>query len=361
MIRFIEASGGSGKTCIVVEWLTKLVDDGVYDEIYANIEDLRILGIKKLPEGGNWLSVFYDSDGNRINDDGKKRLFVIDEPQYLEPFMIENTSKNNKIGKMLSTHRHYGADLWFITQSADLVNKYVKGNVGEHVVIYRPRKKKMIRVYWWSMYQKNLSKSAFKTADDEYVYYLNPEMFKLYKSTSAVTDDEVRTSTKLNSIIFSSVIVFLVIGGVIYNGLSSFKSMYGIEDDKSSVMTVSPDKISSKMQVEEQLPTIPPKAENEPIQPNVEQTVPRQQELVNNQIQPSDVPVNNNISSRQKYLDDYVLEVAYNDEIRPVSIVNFGGECRAFNKYGDTLKITQKHCKEMLINGNMPKARQGYL
>ncbi len=358
MIRLIEAVPGTGKTNIVMDWLVKEIDEGNYKDFYANIENITICGVKPLPDNVDWLSLNPDK-----SKDFPKTLMIIDEAQYVEAFMKENRSKDNRIGKALSTHRHYGIDFWIITQSAKLLNDYVLLNVGEHVYMYRPRKKKAVRVYWWSTYQKSLSKSDFKNADDEQVYYLNPNMFDLYKSTAVVTDDKVRTSTKLNSILFSSVVVFLVIGGVIYNGLSSFKSMYGTDKDENSVMTVSPNQISSKMEVKEQLPTIPPKVEkvaekveNKPIQPSIEQTVPKQQELVNNQIQPSDLPVNQYLSSRQKYLDDYVLEVAHDDEIRPTSIMDFGGECRAYNKYGDTLKITQSHCREMLVNG-MPKSR----
>ncbi len=355
MIRLIEAPPGTGKTNIVMDWLTKEVDKGDYKDFYANIENIRVCGVKPLPANADWLSLNPDK-----SEDFPKTLMIIDEAQYIDAFMKENRSKDNRIGKALSTHRHYGIDFWIITQSAKLLNDYVLLNVGEHVYMYRPRKKKSVRVYWWSVYQKSLSKSDFKNADDEQVYYLNPNMFDLYKSTAVVTDNQVRKSTKLNSILFSAVIVFSVIGFVVYNGFSSFQKMFGTDEDKNSVATVSPDKISSKMKVEEQLPNIPVKTEiqahNKPIQANKQSTVPQQPKIINDEIRSSEQLLATK-SLHKKYLDDYVLEVVNDDMVRPASIFKFNGKCFVYNKYGDILNITQNHCNRMLDDGSMPRAR----
>ncbi|RKW98342.1 hypothetical protein D9B85_13620, partial [Corynebacterium diphtheriae] len=48
MIRLVTATPGSGKTCMVIEWLLKEVDKGFYKSIYSNIAGLRIMGIKPL-------------------------------------------------------------------------------------------------------------------------------------------------------------------------------------------------------------------------------------------------------------------------------------------------------------------------
>lgn len=135
MIRLITATPGSGKTCLVVEWLLKEVDKQFYGEIYTNIEDLRIVGVKSLPPNADWRLLNPDKD-----KDKKPILMVVDEAQYFDAFMKE--TKQNAIGKDLSTHRHYGIDLWIITQSPKLLNSYVLENVGEHVHLYRPQKKK---------------------------------------------------------------------------------------------------------------------------------------------------------------------------------------------------------------------------
>jgi len=246
MIRVVEATPGAGKTNIVVEWLCKEVDRGFYDEIYTSINGLRIVGVKSMDAQFDWRLLNPINSETNLRDD-KKRLIVYDEAQYEEAFMKENRSAKNEIGKDLSTHRHYGMDIWMITQSSTLLNTYVHANTGEHVFMYRPRKKKTVKIYWWSHIQKSLSKDAFKTADDEQTWRLNPSMFPLYTSTSGVTDGETRKSTKLFSILFSALLVFSFIGFMIYQGIGSFKSMSGNDDSANDVLTVDPDAIGAKM------------------------------------------------------------------------------------------------------------------
>lgn len=246
MIRVIEATPGAGKTNIVVEWLCKEVDRGFYDEIYTSINGLRIVGVKSMSAQFDWRLLNPVNELTNLRDD-KKRLVVYDEAQYEEAFMKENR-KDNPIGKDLSTHRHYGMDIWLITQSSSLLNSYVHANTGEHVFMYRPRKKKTVKVYWWSHIQKSLSKEAFKTADDEQTWRLNPSMFPLYVSTSGVTDGQTRKSTKLFSILFTAVMVFAFIGFMVNRGIGSFSSMAnGDVGQDNKVLTVSPDKISGAM------------------------------------------------------------------------------------------------------------------
>mgnify|MGYP000022216795 FL=1 len=218
MIRLITATPGSGKTCLVVEWLLKEVDKQFYGEIYTNIEDLRIVGVKSLPPNADWRLLNPDKD-----KDKKPILMVVDEAQYFDAFMKE--TKQNAIGKDLSTHRHYGIDLWIITQSPKLLNSYVLENVGEHVHLYRPQKKKTVNVYWWSYAQSSLTKTAFKSADDMQKWRLNPQVFDYYKSTSQVTDSKARTSQKVISTVITGIIILVGIGFFVNNGLQSFQAM----------------------------------------------------------------------------------------------------------------------------------------
>ena len=135
MIRLITATPGSGKTCMVIEWLLKELDKGFYKSIYANINGLKIMGIHPLLD-----------DWRKVPDEHKPCLYIVDEAQYHQEFMKE-TTKANEVGKALSTHRHFGIDFWLITQSPKLLNPYVIENTGEHVHLYRPKKSKSVTVY----------------------------------------------------------------------------------------------------------------------------------------------------------------------------------------------------------------------
>lgn len=333
MIRVIEATPGAGKTNIVVEWLCKEVDKGFYDEIHTSINGLKIVGVKSITGDFDWrtLNPVDDVTGER---DDLKRLVVYDEAQYQKAFMKENRSGANEIGKDLSTHRHYGLDIWLITQSSTLLNSYVHANTGEHVFMYRPRKKKTVKIYWWSHIQKSLNSAAFKTADDEQTWRLNPSMFPLYKSTSGVTDGQTRKSTKLFSILFTAVLVFGFIGFMVNKGIGSFSTMSG--NDKQKVLTVSPDEIGLKLGEgkndnklnanDSEIPTVPDAVDN----------------MANNTPQTSNIY--NPLTG-----DHYA-----NGDVAVSGAVMVKGECWAYNVKAQRILIPNDECALYLESfGNM--------
>ena len=339
MIRVIEATPGAGKTNIVVEWLCAEVDKGFYDEIYTSINGLRIVGVKSMEAQFDWRALNPVNDLTGLRDD-KKRLVVYDEAQYEDAFMKENR-KDNPIGKDLSTHRHYGMDIWLITQSSTLLNSYVHANTGEHVFMYRPRKKKTVKIYWWSHIQKSLSKEAFKTADDEQTWRLNPTMFPLYTSTSGVTDGQTRKSTKLFSVLVTAVMVFSLIGFMVYKGVGSFKSMASGDTVASDnkVLTVDPDKIGAKLGNEV-------KNDKQPVTSNSEVST------VSNGIQP--LPSNSPPTSA---IYNPVTGGYYaSGDIAVSGAVMVKGECWAYNVKAQRVMLSNSECSKYLISvGNMAK------
>lgn len=334
MIRVIEATPGAGKTNIVVEWLCKEIDKGFYDEIYTSINGLRIVGVKSMGEQFDWRALNPVNGLTGLRDD-KKRLVVYDEAQYEEAFMKENR-KDNPIGKDLSTHRHYGMDIWLITQSSTLLNSYVHANTGEHVFMYRPRKKKTVKVYWWSHIQKSLSKEAFKTADDEQTWRLNPSMFPLYVSTSGVTDGQTRKSTKLFSILFTAVMVFAFIGFMINRGIGSFSAMASGDTQSNKVLTVSPDKISGVMSGDSD--------DKQPVE-------------VSNQIHTVSENINEirNDSGQSSNIYNPVTGGYYaSGDIAVSGAVMVDGECWAYNVKAQRVLLSNSECSKYLASfGNM--------
>ena len=69
-------------------------------------------------------------------------------------------------------------------------------------------------------------------------------MFPLYTSTSGVTDGQTRKSTKLFSVLVTAVMVFSLIGFMVYKGVGSFKAMAaGDTVASNNVLTVDPTKL----------------------------------------------------------------------------------------------------------------------
>lgn len=343
MIRVVEATPGAGKTNIVVEWLCKEVDKGFYDEIYTSINGLRIVGVKAIGEQFDWRTLNPINEVTGLRDD-KKRLVVYDEAQYEEAFMKENR-KENPIGKDLSTHRHYGMDIWMITQSSTLLNSYVHANTGEHVFMYRPRKKKTVKVYWWSHIQKSLSKEAFKTADDEQTWRLNPSMFPLYTSTSGVTDGQTRKSTKLFSILTTAVIVFAFIGFMVNRGIDSFSQMTSGSSVASApkVLTVDPAKVSAPLNNEISPDVLAPVyVDNTPTSPPQQTVIPP-------------VPVSAPPPSSQVYnptTGGYYASV----DVAVTGAVMVDGSCWAYNSKAQRVPLSDAECSKYLESfGNMAK------
>jgi zona occludens toxin len=285
MIRLITATPGSGKTCIVVEWLLREIDKGFYKSYYCNISNLRVCGVRPLLD-----------DWRTVPDELKPALIIVDEAQYHEEFMKE-TTKNNEVGKALSTHRHYGVDLWLITQSPKLLNAYVLENTGEHVHLYRPRKKKTVTVYWWSYAVTNLAKSNFQQADDVQKWRLNPIMFDFYKSTVAVTDGKARTSQKVVTTLITFTMIAIFIIFMLNKGLSSFTSM-----QHANAETVLP--VDQK-----QLPPQPKSQQKPELFPEVQNT-----------------------------------PLVVSEFNRVASVFASSSGCRAYNGNGDLINLDQKVC-----------------
>lgn len=294
MIRMITATPGSGKTCIVIEWLLREIDKGFYKSYYSNINGLKICGIRPLLD-----------DWREVPEDKKPALIIVDEAQYHTEFMKE-TKTTNDIGKALSTHRHYGTDFWLITQSPKLLNSYVIENVGEHVHLFRPRKKKTVTVYWWSYAVTNMSKSNFKDADDVQKWRLNPHMFDYYKSTVAVTDSQSRISQRNVTVYITCAIIFCVIGVYVKNGLASFEKMQHSEE--TTVTGADRNQMPDK------------KVEKE--KEKLDSTSPEEDK-----------------------------KLALSDErSRIASVFESSNGCRAYNSFGDLLDISVEKCKDYSKN-----------
>jgi hypothetical protein len=206
--------------------------------------------------------------------------------------------------------------------------------------MYRPRKKKTVKIYWWSHIQKSLSKEAFKTADDEQTWRLNPSMFPLYVSTSGVTDGQTRKSTKLFSILFTAVMVFSLIGFMIYKGVGSFKVMAaGDTVASNNVLTVDPGKIGAKLG-NEVIDDKQPIANSGLLPP------------VSNSIQ----PLPSNTAPVSNIYNPITGGYYASGDVAVSGAVMVDGECWAYNVSAQRVLLSNSDCARYLSSvGNMAK------
>lgn len=182
--------------------------------------------------------------------------------------------------------------------------------------------------------QKSLTKSAFKEADDVQAWRLNPAMFELYKSTSAVTDSKTRTSQKIVSSVITGVAMMCFIAFMVYQGFGSFTQMrYGNEKAQkdtneqttqasTSVLTVSSADMPNSMtpQTKEQL----------------EQVANSRRVIIFNERLPHDYEI---------IRTEPMLQVR--------GVVQMGNSCKAYNAYGDLMTLTKDECKKYVGTGRV--------
>lgn len=108
------------------------------------------------------------------------------------------------------THRHRGFDFIFITQHPSLIDTHVRRLVGRHHHFHRPFGVKNSIRYTWEYTQENPCTFTFKDAIRKPIK-TNPEVFKLYKSTSV---DTHKRQLPWGKLAIGALGVLMVIGGL---------------------------------------------------------------------------------------------------------------------------------------------------
>ena len=166
-------------------------------------------------------------------------------------------------------------------------------------------------------------------------------MFPLYVSTSGVTDGQTRKSTKLFSVLVTAVMVFSLIGFMIYKGVGSFKAM-AVGDTVASdnkVLTVDPDKIGAKLGNEV-------KDDKQPVT-NSGSLPP-----VSNGVQ----PLPSNTAPVSNIYNPVTGGYYASGDIAVSAAVMVDGECWAYNVKAQRVLLSNSDCARYLSSvGNMAK------
>lgn len=351
MIILITGTPGSGKTLYAVHRLIKEINANPDRKIYSDIAGLKIEGVYPVPD--DW----------REAEDGS--LLIYDECQYRPMFQRGRGRTRYEAVVDLTTHRHTGKDIWLITQSPIFLHTDVLAVVGEHLHLDRPMGAKLANIYKWrNAEQKPQGRTVKDRAESRLMFKYDKDLFNYY---SSVDVDDDKANHKSFKIPFSLYIYF-ILGGlfVVFSFYPIYKSFIkpaneGLEKMSSGELT------TKKTQYDELLEkqNNPASADdtNNPIQVTDNgsldklfgsQTNPRPNDLT-----PPMPQLSQEQALYQKYLQPYTLEVGNYDLVRPAMVVQMGGICKAYNKFGDLLRVDDKLCKLMVEEvGVKPRARQ---
>lgn len=321
----ITGKKGAGKSHFATAQIKYIVDNFPDHPVYADIAGISIEGVEKSPD--DWQTL--------LNEDGIANATVFyDEAQLLEWADNSNTkiSSDSRI-KNMTMIRHANLNIVVMTQDPTFVHSALRKLVDVHYHISHPFKDGKPKVFQFAGAMSTIDdKGAWKAhAVESFTHKLDKETSKLYKSVEdGASHDQKRKIPKRVLYMIGAVIAIILIGIPI--GIWGIGKVYGFinsADERSSEM------LNNTQDNAETITSGGSAASgfNDPSMVNPEQLTQAQLDEL-----------------YKKYLDDYTVEVAAHDAIRPDSIMASNGKCMAYNMYGDGLNIPYDKCMDMLNN-----------
>jgi len=317
----ITGKKGSGKSHFATSQIKHINDNFPEHQVYADIAGLDIKGV--LPSPDDWQTL--------INEDGFANCTIFyDEAQRL-PWADNSSSKINSDSRIreMTMIRHANINIVIMTQDPTFVHSALRKLVDVHYHISHPFKDGKPKVFHFSGTQNTIDdKGAYKReAVDSFIYKLDEKTSELYKSVEdGATHDQKKKIPK--RIIYMGLLVLFIIGLAIPAGIWGVAKVYsfisGAEDRGGEMIDNA-------------------QGSAETIGGGGASGFPSPDQSPNGKLTKSEIK-----ELHEKYLSNYTVEVANDDAIRPASIMAMGGTCKAYNKFGDGLDITQTKCNSML-------------
>ena len=302
MLTLVTATPRTGKSLYVVaEILHPAVLAEELRPIYCDIKGFHCNVSKPVPE--DW----------RDCEDGA--LIIMDEVQLRKRWNRTNKSEDQMILD-LSTHGHRAIDIVIITQTPRYLNADVMGLIGEHLHLQNKfNSKRGCKVYVHRTAQANPnSKAACLLAEDSFTYRYKPEFYDCYKSAVA-HNKKFRIPGKLVSVILTFIIA-LCMGAYFFKKAND--EPIEVKTGKESTFTEQQKAMVEKYDSKKPAPV----ASASPVAP-VQQPV--------STVPPAPVPVDPELS-------------------RIAMVIQSSSKCRAFNSYGELLRIPESDCRDFSDN-----------
>lgn len=327
---------GSGKSHFVTNQIKKIVDKYPEHQVYADIDGLAIDGVLKSPE--DWQTV----DNNCT--------IVYDEAQRL-PWADNSSSKINSDSRVreMTMIRHQNKNIVLITQDPMFIHSALRKLVDVHYHFSHPFKDGKPKCFVFHGAMANIDdKGVYQNhAVETFTYELDKETAKLYKSVDDnAQHDQKKTIPKRIKYMIIFIICLIVI--LIPLGIIGIKLVGGFimsADERGQQQMQQTTKQESTTALKTTANTMQNGVSVQTTQP---QTLEDYERIKRQEQQ----------KVHQKYLEPYTIEVGSDDLVLPASIISYDGKCRAYNRYGDGLNLSQAECKNLLENPHLiPKRR----
>ncbi|MDC4653159.1 zonular occludens toxin domain-containing protein [Acinetobacter baumannii] len=343
MLTLISATPGSGKTLKAVELIYECLNNGYV--VYSNILGLKVPGVIQISSQEDWrdldhfrrqniemlktpIAVFYDEAHEHAAFAEKDLLknYQIDRSDYDLDIDIINlddsltaTQKKQRIdeinrkyktaldikkeqireiGTALSMHRHFGFDIFLITQSPKKLAAHILADVGTHLHLRRVFKMKRATIYEFPEAHATVSKAVRDDAINKTIWKFPKHLFGTYTSTEV---DTHKTKIPMK-IIVGLVLIFIVMPAYVARSLW-YDPLFGHKQEDVKVINPSSKSSSEKVQQQPQTP--------KPI---------------------------TSIDSQQENLQEH-------ENKRISMIIESSTDCYAKNSYGDIIDITEEQCR----------------
>lgn len=246
-VTLITAPVGSGKTLFCIEKIFEHLKQG--RRVYANIAGLNIDEVLEVPE--DWRDLpngsvcFYDECQEHLAF-SNERSYEAPDPNFRDQLPneslaaydrykkaiikdIEDKTRRmkrhyNDISQSLKISRHFGFDIYLISQSPSAVNRQTLNAVSEQFYMHRAFGLQAHTRFFWRMQQDNpSSKSARKDAEYKVTKPFNKRLYKFYNSSEQHTH---KAHIPLKYILF-----FLIIIGLFYLAFSLLQKTFVVKPE----------------------------------------------------------------------------------------------------------------------------------
>lgn len=388
----VSAPLGAGKTLYCMSEIDKITKKHPNTMIYTNIIGCTYPGVimiqstvhrpfdwRDLPNGS---VLIYDEahEHPAFSKDDLLKTFQIDDSEFIKNIATINARDDLKvkekeelvrqerkkqemklikakddildIGRSLTMHRHFGIEIYFITQKPFKLNDSVKASVVEHLILRRLFKLKAATIYNFAELQEQFGYSTRKNALSWRFWLYPKQMYKFY-----ISAEEHNQAKKIPlSLIFWLLVPILLIVSAMKNSFDSplFSGVLEYFGFKSKTPVA-----EQVAQNQQSSPTQQTQSNDSSIDCNLTNNLhlercQRYQKEKNQELQ-------SNVRQAIGYnpndpFKDLSASFAYQASTQPVfsGCIKYEGKYYGYTQQGTKLNVSEADCKKLIDNGDRP-------